>query len=132
MTGIRVASSLMILGLILVITSFVLPFFLPSLTERSWTEEQARQRSETGHKLHQLAGERGGHTHGESANHAENDKAALEREFAETEASFKRQDEELKSIQERSGNITFGIRCAGAGVLVIGLGIFFRAKRRET
>jgi hypothetical protein len=132
MTGIRVASFLMILGLILVLTSFVLPFFLPSLTERSWTEEQAKARSETGHLLHGLAGERGGHTHGEPVNHPEKDKAALEREFAAAEAKYKQQDAELKRIQERSGNITFWFRCAGALVLAIGLAIFFRAKRQET
>jgi hypothetical protein len=119
MGNVRVAASLIVLGLLLVLISFVLPYLAPSAIEGNWTPEQAQEHAKWSAESHRLAHER---EHGSDA---------AKRAFAEADAKYKEGDAQLVRAQTLPDRITFWIGCAGGAVLLLGLGSYYNYQRKQ-
>jgi hypothetical protein len=129
MKSIYLASSLIVLGLILVLTSYLLPLFAPSAVEGTWTAEQAAEHAQVSADWHRLAHEQG-HASETSANHQAED-AAARRAFDAAKAKYQEGDARLNQAQSLPDRIAFWIQCAGGALLVLGVAVYYSQQRKE-
>jgi hypothetical protein len=131
MGSIRVAAALIVLGLSLVLVSFLLPIVAPALVEGKWTPEQAKEHAQWSAELHRLAHQRA-HAQGTSAEHQDEKPLATEQEFQTAAAKYKEGDTQLRDAQDRPARIKFWIGCCGGALLLSGLVVYYNYQRKTS
>jgi hypothetical protein len=121
---------MMAVGVILIIASFLLPYFAASSLTGDWTKEQAEAHSKRSAELHELAHEMAHHHATAEKNHS-GDEAELKRRFEEVQKRYDEGDALLRDAQELPDRIIFRLQCIGGSILFVGLAIFFRYHRKE-